>query len=237
MTEWKQKRFWTSASVGEEADGYCILLDGRAIKTPSKAPLVVPAAALAGAIAAEWDAQAEAIDPNSMPLTRIANTAIDKVKVQQAEVAEILAAYGESDLLCYRAERPAELVARQAEAWDPLLVWAKETLDAPLDVAAGVMYIPQPTASVAALSRRVEALDAFDLAPFHDLVALTGSLVIGLAALQGVRPVQDLWALSRIDETWQAEQWGHDDDAAATAAIKAASFADAARFYALRHAG
>jgi len=235
MSEWKQRRFWDSAQPVAAPAGFGIALDGRAVKTPAKRPLVVPSRPLARAIADEWDAQDEVIDPNTMPLTRIANSAIDTVGPQHAAVAQIVAAYGESDLLCYRAEGPAALVARQAAGWDPLLDWARDRLGAPLTVGTGVMFVAQPAPSVAALSARVHALDAFDLAPAHDLVALSGSLVIGLAALAGLRPVDALWALSRIDEVWQAEQWGQDDDAAAVAALRAAAFADAARFHALRH--
>jgi len=236
MSEWKQRRFWDITSPVAASAGVGIALDARPVKTPAKRPLVVPSRPLARAIADEWDAQAEVIDPNTMPLTRIANSAIDTAGPQRAAVAEIVAAYGESDLLCYRAEGPAGLVARQAAGWDPLLDWARDRLGAPLAVGTGVMFIAQPPASLAALSARVHALDPFDLAPAHDLVALSGSLVIGLAALAGTMPADALWALSRIDETWQAERWGHDDDAAAVAARRAAAFADAARFHALRHA-
>ena len=235
MSEWKQTRFWTTASHVPEGTGFGIRLDGRAVKTPAKAPMVVPGAALARAIAAEWDAQQDAINPNTMPLTRIANSAIDKVAAQAVEVAEIVAAYGETDLLCYRAEGPDALIARQAKGWDPLLDWAADRLSAPLVTGAGVMFIEQPPASVAALAAQVRALDLFDLAPFHDLVALTGSLVIGLAAYHAHLPVDDLWRRSRIDEDWQTEQWGQDDEAQEAAAIKAAAFADAARFVSLRH--
>lgn len=234
MSEWKQRRFWTSATAEPEGEGYGIRLDGRPVKTPAKAPLVVPGAALAQAIAAEWEAQGEMINPNAMPLTRIANSAIDKVAVQHAEVAELLAAYGESDLLCYRADGPMELVARQAAAWDPLLGWAADHLSAPLVVGTGIVFIDQPPESLAALRRQVTALDAYDLAPFHDLVALTGSLVIGLAAYHEHAANEYLWDCSRIDETWQAEQWGHDEVAMETAEIKARAFADAALFLKLR---
>jgi chaperone required for assembly of F1-ATPase len=236
MSEWKQRRFWDSASPVPATAGFGIALDGRSVKTPAKRPLVVPSRPLARAIADEWEAQTEVIDPNTMPLTRIANSAIDTAAPQHGEVAGIVAAYGESDLLCYRAEGPAELAARQAAGWDPLLDWAARTLDAPLKVGTGVMFLAQPEPSLRALSGRVHALDAFDLAPCHDLVALSGSLVIGLAVLAGRHPVDTLWELSRIDETWQAEQWGHDADAAEIAALRAAAFADAARFHALRHA-
>lgn len=237
MSAWKQRRFWKSVSPVAVPAGFGIALDGRQVKTPAKQPFVVPSQPLAQAIAAEWEAQTDAIDPNTMPLTRIANSAIDTATAQHADIAGIVAAYGESDLLCYRADAPPELVARQAAGWDPLLDWARAALDAPLVVGTGVMFVPQPEASLRALSGAVHDLDPFDLAPCHDLVALSGSLVIGLAVLARLQPVEMLWALSRIDETWQAEQWGHDDDAAQIAARRAAAFADAARFHALRYAG
>lgn len=235
MSEWKQRRFWTDADAVETGDGFGIVLDGRPVKTPARRPLVVPSHPLAQAIAAEWAAQGDLIDPNSMPLTRIANSAIDTVTVQRGEIAGIIAAYGESDLLCYRAEGPPDLVARQAAAWDPLLDWAADALGAHLTVGAGVMFIPQPAPSVAALSAKVAVRDAFDLAPLHDLVALSGSLVIGLAVQAGLRPSAELWDLSRVDESYQAEKWGHDEDAAEIAALRARAFADAARFHGLRH--
>lgn len=235
MSEWKQRRFWTSADAVAAEGGFGIVLDARPVKTPARQPLVVPSQALAAAIAGEWAAQGDMIDPNTMPLTRIANSAIDTATPQHAEIAAIVAAYGESDLLCYRAEGPPELVARQVAAWNPLLAWAADHLAAPLEVATGVMFIPQPDASVQALSAHVRARDAFDLATLHDLVALSGSLVIGLAVQAELRPDAELWAVSRIDESWQAEKWGHDDDAAETAALRATAFADAARFHRLRH--
>ena len=236
MSEWKQRRFWTDANAVATDGGFGILLDGRPVKTPARQPLVVPSHPLAQAIAGEWDAQDDVIDPNTMPLTRIANSAIDTATPQRAEIAQIVAAYGESDLLCYRAEGPPDLVARQAAGWDPLLDWAAAQLGAPLIVGVGVMFIPQPEPSVQALAVQVHARDPYDLAPLHDLVALSGSLVIGLAVQAELRPFDELWALSRIDESWQAENWGHDEDAAEIAALRAAAFADAAKFHALRHA-
>lgn len=237
MSEWKQRRFWTAADPVEIAGGFGVALDGRPVRTPARQALAVPSHALAEAIAGEWCAQGDVIDPNAMPLTRIANSAIDTVTPQRAEIAGIVAAYGESDLLCYRAEGPPDLVARQAAGWNPLLDWAADRFGARLIVGAGVMFIPQPEPAVRALSAHVHALDGFDLAPLHDLVALSGSLVIGLAVLAGLRPFGDLWALSRIDESYQAETWGHDEDAAEIAALRAQAFAEAARFHALRHAG
>lgn len=231
MSEWAQKRFWKVTAVDSTGDGFSVTLDGRSIRTPAKAPLRLPTRALAEAVAAEWDAQEDKIDPGTMPLTRMANSAVDKVAHQHAEVADILAAYGESDLLCYRADGPAELIARQAAAWDPLLDWAAAELQAPLNTGSGVMFIAQPPASLTALSRRVHALTPWQLAGFHDLVALTGSLIMGFAALDARWARDDLWSWSRLDEEWQAEQWGSDEEAVEVAAIKAQSFADAAKFY------
>lgn len=228
MSNWTAKRFWTSATVGEAEGGFEVLLDGRPVRTPAKAPLVVPTRAMAAAIAAEWDAQAEKIDPETMPVTRSANAAIDKVTVQHSEVAEMLAAYGDSDLLCYRATDPAELVARQAAAWDPLLEWAASALGAPLAARTGVMHRPQPAEALVALGRRVHALDAFSLAAFHDLVSISGSLILAFAVANERLTPAEAWEISRIDETWQEELWGEDEEAVAAAARKRAAFLTAA---------
>jgi chaperone required for assembly of F1-ATPase len=230
MTGWAPRRFWTEARIEAGAQGWEVRLDGRAVRTPAKAPLVLPTRALAEAIAGEWREQGDRIDPRTMPLTRAANAAIDKVAPQRAEIAAMLAAYGETDLLCHRAEGPAELVRRQASAWDPLLGWAAETLGAPLVVTAGVISVPQPAASLVRLAAEVEALGPFELAAFHDLVALSGSLVIGLAALRGAGEGAALWQASRIDETWQAELWGADAEAAAAGAERRRDFLQALRF-------
>ena len=185
MSEWAAKRFWKSAEVEKQGAGFAVLLDGRAIKTPSKSQLVVPTEALADAIAAEWAAQEEKVDPSTMPVTRAANSAIDKVTPQRREVVDMLAAYGESDLLCYRATGPEALVAQQAAAWDPLLTWAADTLDARLQVGQGVMHVPQPANSLQNLHSEVDRFDAFAIAGFHDLVAISGSLILALAVTKG----------------------------------------------------
>lgn len=236
MSGWTAKRFWTKADVAEIDAGFSVVLDGRPVRTPAKAPLAVPTRALALAIAAEWDAQTGKVDPVSMPLTRAANAAIDKVRAQRAEVAQMIADYGGTDLLCYRAEAPEELVARQAAAWDPWLDWAGTALEAPLRVTAGVIPVEQPAKARAALSAAVHALDEFDLAALHDLVAMTGSLVLGLAVARGQLTPDAAWGLSRIDEDWQIEQWGEDEEAAEHAAIKKAALGNAARFWSLLHA-
>ncbi len=230
---WVARRFWTEVAVVAEADGFGLRLDARAVRTPGKAALIVPTRALAEAIAAEWQAQAGVVQPLTMPFTRSANAAVDKVGPQQDEVIDLVAAYGDADLICYRATGPERLVARQSAAWDPLVAWAGQALGAPLQVRAGVVHMAQSGAALAVLRARVAGLDAFELTAFHDLVALSGSLVIGLAVLAGLRPAADLWALSRIDEDWQTEIWGADDEACAAAALKRQDFLHAAKFYSL----
>ncbi len=225
------KRFWKAAEVVPSGDGYAVMLDGRGIKTPARRALVVPTEVLARAIAEEWQAQEDRVDPLTMPFTRTANSALDKVAVQHDEVADMLAAYGDSDLLCYRAEGPGELVARQAEAWDPMLDWAAEALGARLALRQGVMHRPQDPAALARLSAEVHALGAFQLAAFHDLVSMTGSLVLGFAAARQIRSPDAIWQLSRVDEIWQAEQWGEDEEATALAYLKASEFSLACRFH------
>lgn len=236
MSAWAPKRFWTSAEVAEAPGGFAVTLDGRQVKTPAKAPLVVPSRALAEAIAREWQAQDEKIDPATMPVTRGANAAIDKVRSQHAEVAALIADYGGTDLLCYRAEAPRELVARQSAHWDPLLDWAEAALGARLAVTQGVVPVAQPEATLAALSARVAAMDEWQLAALHDLVGLTGSLVLGLAVAEGRLTADEAWTIAQIDEAWQAEQWGADDEAAAHADRKRAALLDAERFWRMRHA-
>ncbi|MDH5798269.1 MAG: ATPase [Paracoccaceae bacterium] len=233
MSGWKAKRFWKSAEVKKADGGFEILLDGRPVKTPAKAPLIVPSRAMAEAIAKEWDAQEETINPGAMPFTRTANSAIDKVTPQHAEVADLLADYGDSDLLCYRAEAPQNLVTRQAETWDPILKWCEVELGVRLTSHAGVIHRPQDEKSIARLRELVVQMSPFQLAAFHDLVSLPGSLVIGFAAVQRAFPVEDLWNASRLDELWQQEQWGRDEEADAHAEIKRKAFVHAADFYTL----
>ena len=231
MSEWHAKRFWQDAAVTERSGGFSVALDGRAVKTPAKADLVVPTQALAQEIASEWQAQDGRIVPASMPVTCAANAAIDKVAHQHAEVAQLIAAYGDADLLCYRADSPAELVARQRELWDPLLGWAASALGADLKTVTGVIHVPQEPAVLARLSSMVHALDTFELTAFHDLVSLSGSLVLGFAAIQDLKPPQILWQLSRVDEIWQEEQWGVDEEAQDQIVKKESDFLNAKRFF------
>lgn len=231
MSEWKAKRFWKAADAVEVEGGFSVLLDGRGVKTPAKQAMRVPTYAMAAAIAAEWDAQIDIINPNTMPVTKTANAAIDKVAVQHAEVAEMLAAYGDSDLLCYRADAPEELIERQNAQWNPMLEWAADALGARLETRTGVIHASQDPVVVAALRTRTHALDAYELAAFHDLVSLSGSLVLGFAATLNARPADELWTISRLDELWQEEQWGEDEDATALAAIKREAFLHAKRMF------
>ncbi len=231
MSDWKPKRFWTTSVVVETDGGYSVELDGRRVKTPAKAALDLPTRAMAEAVAREWDAQEKEIDPTTMPFTRSANAAIDKVRHQHGEVADMLADYGDSDLLCYRATHPETLQQRQSEAWDPALDWAADALGARLIPRAGVVHQPQAAEVLQGLRDRVHGLNAFQLAAFHDLVSLSGSLILGFAAAQNWRKPDEIWRISRLDELWQIEQWGHDDEAHAAAEVKRAAFLHAKQFF------
>lgn len=230
---WKAKRFWTEVSVTEADGGYAVHLDARRVMTPGKLPLTLPTRPMAEAIAQEWAAQEGEIQPLTMPVTRAANSAIERVTPQRAEVAAMLAAYAETDLTCHRAETPEALAQRQAAAWDPLLDWAADRFGARLFATAGILPVDQPPASLAALKAHVEGLDAFHLTAFHDLVTISGSLIIGLAVAHDHLEPEAAWSLSRIDEDWQIEQWGSDDEAEAAAAVKRADFLQAKSFWAL----
>ena len=224
------RRFYKSAGVGE---GNLVMLDSRPVKTPGRAPLAPPSARLAEAIADEWNAQGEKIDPRAMPLTGLANAAIDRVAPAKEAFARGLAVYGESDLLCYRAEGPAPLVARQAELWDPLLAWARDRYDVSFEVTAGVIHRPQPPETVARLAAAVDARDPFELAGLSPLVTVSGSLVIALALAEGAIGFDRAWDAATLDEQWQIEQWGDDAEALKALAGRRADFTAAARFLSL----
>jgi len=230
---WARRRFWSATGVVAVAGGWGVALDGKPLATPAGAPLALPTAALAGAVAAEWAAVGEVVEPLGMPMTRAANTTIDRVAPARGEVAAEIAGWGRADLLCYRAAEPAGLVARQRAAWDPPLAWAAATLGAPLVTTTGVAPVAQDDSSLAALAARVAGLSPFALAALSEMVALTGSLVLGLAAEASWEPAAVLWARSRPDEEWQAARWGRDALAEAAAAARRAAFLDAARFLAL----
>lgn len=201
------KRFWREVTVTPDRG---IALDGRPVRTPGRVPLAAPTDALAAAIAEEWRAVGDTLDPRAMPLTGLANAAIDRVAPDPAAFAAGLAAYGDSDLLCYRADGPPELVARQEAAWDPLLGWARRRYDVHFETAAGVMHRPQPPATLARLGEAVAALDPFRLAGLSPIVTVTGSLVAALALVEGGADAEAVWQAAQIDEDWQAELWGSD---------------------------
>ncbi len=227
------RRFWKSAEVVEAKDGFGIALDGRSVKTPARADLTVPTRALASAIAAEWSDCGETVDPRAMPLTGLANAAIDRVGPDNASFAAGLASYGESDLTCYRAEGPEALVARQSESWDVLLVWARRRYDVDFACVSGVMHVPQPKETLRKLGHAVATLDAFRLAALSPLVTIGGSLVAGLAVLEEMMPAEDAWEAVSLDERWQMEQWGDDPEARAALESRRSEFLAAARFLAL----
>lgn len=217
MSGWAAKRFWTSVDVVPAAAGFSVTLDGRPVRTPGRRPLAVPTRALAEAIAGEWDAVSEAIDPRAMPWTRSANSAIDKVPFQRSDIEAHLIGYAETDLLAYRAEAPAELARRQAEGWDPVLDWVAECFGARLRRQKGVMPVAQDATAIARLAEVMGALTHFELTGFHELVTLSGSFALALSVMEEARTPEEAWALSRIDETWQIEQWGVDAEAKAAA--------------------
>ncbi|WP_287940556.1 ATP12 family protein [Sphingopyxis sp.] len=224
------KRFWKTATTVPQDGGWGIALDGRPVRTPARAPLVVPSEELAEAIAAEWNAQGSDIDPAAMPMTGIANAAIDLATGDRSAFAETIAAYAQTDLLCYRDDRDAALQGEQAAAWNPLLAWAEARHGIEFALAQGVLPIDQPAATVAALREAVHALDPFRLAPLSPLVTIGGSLVAGLALVEDAFAADMLWEAVSLDELYQERRWGADSEAQKARARRAADWGNAARF-------
>jgi len=227
------KRFYKEVAIDGETGTRTILLDGRPVRTPARAPLAVASDALAEAVAAEWRAQDDRIDPRTMPMTGLANAAIDRVAPDPLAFARPLVAYAETDLLCYRADRPAELVARQAAAWDPPLAWARRRYDVAFEITTGIVHRPQPQATVRRLADALLARDGFTLTPLSTLITITGSLVLALMHDEGAIAAAAMWAAAGVDEDWQAEKWGEDDLATRAREAHHVDFAAAARFLAL----
>jgi chaperone required for assembly of F1-ATPase len=207
------KRFWRDVSVVRVDGGWEVHLDDRPIKTPAKAALLVPTESLAEGIAVEWRSAAETVDPRAMPLTGLANAAIDRVAPDLRAFAGGLARYAEADLACYRAEWPPELVERQEKAWDGLLAWARRRYDVDFSTTSGLMHVPQPQATIERLAHEVSSLDALRLAAMSPLVSIGGSLVAALAMLEKMISTDEAWEAVSIDERWQLEQWGSDSEA------------------------
>ena len=231
------KRFYKDVTVVAAANGMTIELDGRPVRTPKKAVFAVPAVALAEAIAGEWRRQGEDIEPESMPLSRLANTAIDLVAGQRGAVVDNLARYGGTDLLCYRAGEPEDLVQRQEQLWSPWLDWADTEYGARLVTTDGIGHIAQDEAALASLHRAVDSHDIMELAAMNDLVTIAGSLVLALAVSAGALDVAMAWAAVRLDNDYQAERWGLDAEAEAHAARLRGEIEFAARFMELHRAG
>lgn len=208
------KRFYKEAGV-EERDGlFHLTLDGRNAKTPTKQPLAVPTRPLAEALAREWAGQGEEIDPSTMPITRIVNSAIDGVAPRKAEVVDDLVRYAGSDLIYYRVSEPARLVQSQDTAWNPVLDWARDTHDARFTLAEGVMHVTQPDEAIAAVRRVIEGIDSpFALAALHVMTTLSGSVLIALAHAMGPLDADQAWAAAHVDELHQESVWGEDDEA------------------------
>ena len=220
------KRFWKNAV----AEGGAVLLDGKPVRTPRRNSLEVPTEALAEAIVAEWNGVGEELDLRALPLTGLANAAIDIVTPDRLSFAESLARYGESDLLAYRADSPAELVTRQAAEWDPLLDWVRARYDVHVDLVTGIMHRPQPEGTIVRLRDATTALDAFRLAALSPLVTIGGSLIAGLAALEQAFDPEQVWAAVNLDELWHEEQWGTDELSAAARATRRSEWDAAVRF-------
>jgi chaperone required for assembly of F1-ATPase len=224
------KRFWKDVSVTCDDGGWGVSLDGRPVKTPAHAMLAVPSERLANAIAEEWRSVSETVDPRAMPLTGLANAAIDRIATDRATFAAGLAKYAEADLACYRAEGPRGLVERQDESWDKLLGWARRRYDVDFTVTNGLMHVAQPAATVDRLVHAVAALEPYQLAGLSPLVTIGGSLVAALAVLEKAVRVEDAWDAVSIEERWQLEQWGADADAQTALENRQRDFFAAARF-------
>jgi chaperone required for assembly of F1-ATPase len=224
------KRFWKNVTVDAERG---VRLDNRPVRTPGRAPLLLPTDMLAEAVAEEWRTVTEDIDPRAMPLTGLANAVIDRIAPDPAAFAAGLAAYGESDLLCYRADSPPDLVARQTALWDPPLDWARDRYDVHFEIVTGVMHRPQPEATIERLGAAIAARRTFELAPLSPIVTITGSLVLALALVEQAMDADTVWAAANLDEDWQAEQWGEDDLAMKTREAHQHEFEAAARFLSL----
>jgi chaperone required for assembly of F1-ATPase len=219
----QRKRFYANASIGEADGGFTVTLDGKPTKTPSGRTVIVPVRSLAGTIAAEWNAQGEFIEPLTMPVTRFANSVVQGVVDHVAAVTDDAAKYFASDLLFYRAGHPEGLVAREATHWDPVLFWAKDTLGAHFILAEGVMHVRQPESAIAA-ARGALPTDPWAIAAVHLITTLTGSALLALALFHGAIDPDQAWAAAHVDEDWNAEKWGVDEEVVARKAAKLVDF-------------
>ncbi len=224
------KRFWTAVTVAPDGDFHAIHLDGRPLRTPARAPLRLPSAALAHAIAAEWETTGHEINPRAMPFTGLANAAIDLAAEDRAGFAARLASYAESDLLCYRADWPQPLIERQSQQWEPLLLAVEQRLDSHFHRTTGIVHVAQPEGSLQRVQQLLASYSPFRLAALDPIVTIAGSAVVGLALAEGLASAEQLFAAATLDERWQEEQWGADAEATASRESRQAQFMAAARF-------
>ncbi|WP_398481312.1 ATP12 family chaperone protein [Tardiphaga sp.] len=221
----RRKRFYTKVGVSAADEGHSVTLDDKTIRTPSRNALAVPSRAVADLMAAEWDAQQEFIDPLSMPITRLANSVLDAISTEEqiAAVRDDIAKYFGSDLLFYRASHPDALIEREAAAWDPVLFWVAEELNAHFILAEGVMHVGQPAQALAAAQAALPT-DSWRVAALHMVTTITGSALLALALLRGRLSADEVWAAAFVDEDWNAEKWGLDEEAAARRAARKVDF-------------
>lgn len=225
-----RKRFYTAAAATPDGG---IALDGKPVKTPGKQPLRVPAPSLAAAIAAEWEAQRGTIEPETMILTKLANTALDRVAPERARIIDEMVEYAGSDLVCYRADRPPRLAALQASAWDPVLSWAHTALDAGFTTVIGVVHESQQPTALEAIRRHLAAQDDFRLTALHNIMTLTGSCLLAAMTGAGAISGDEAWAAVHVDEDYQIAEWGTDEEALKRRAARQAEFAQCLRFLTL----
>lgn len=221
------RRFYNDVAVTPE---HGIALDGKPIRTPKKVPLVLPTDALAQAVAAEWQAQGDKIDPRTMLMTKLANTAIDRMRPERARILAEIEDYAASDLVCYRAERPPDLVKRQAAHWNPVIDWATFTLDAPFESIPGVMHRPQPPEAIQIVGAALAGMNNFEIAALHNVMTLTGSALIALMLARGALSPDTAWSAAHVDEDYQIENWGEDEEAAERRAARHKEFLACCRF-------
>jgi len=233
MVEWAKKRFWETVSTVcvDGASLYKVYLDKRLLNTPNKKPLILPTKEMADHVVFEWESQGDKVDPLTMPYTRSANSSIDKVAPQTDEIRKLVTDYGDSDLICYRADKPKELVRRQEKIWSNLVLWSASDLNAPLNIFEGVVYEPQPSQSILEFEKQVSNLNTFQLCALYDLVTISGSLVLSLAVIKNFLNLDNAWSACQVDEDWQQENWGIDEVESVRTLNRKTAFFHAASFY------
>ena len=233
MVEWAKKRFWETVSTVcvDGASRYKVYLDKRLLNTPNKKPLILPTKEMANHVVFEWESQGDKVDPLTMPYTRSANSSIDKVAPQTDEIRKLVTDYGDSDLICYRADKPKELVRRQEKIWSNLVLWSASDLNAPLNIFEGVVYEPQPSQSILEFEKQVSNLNTFQLCALYDLVTISGSLVLSLAVIKNFLNLDNAWSACQVDEDWQQENWGIDEVESVRTLNRKTAFFHAASFY------